>query len=185
MVYFAEGVGRFYMSQDACMALGIIAREFPTPMAAGRGYNSALQSLTGPNGSRNHGTLNYSSGMVQSCVPPVPNSCISPHVQPMGVQQQQVQGGVQHAHGEVGAREKEPLLQDLRGLEEKVREGVVLVDNNVQVQFQASDPRRGLSPEAATGAGVGAVVEGQHAGAKAGVVTGGPSGGATVPNQGF
>ena len=57
MVYFADGVGRFYLSQDACLDLGIIGRQFPAPAALDDGSSTALQPLTGPRGSRNLGAL--------------------------------------------------------------------------------------------------------------------------------
>ena len=117
MVYFAEGVGQFYMSQDACMELGIITREFPAPVAP---VAPAQQSLTGPYGSRNHGTINISSGMPQSKVQPVSNACFPYVQQPEEVQGKQAPGAEQIAHGILGARETA-----LQGLKETVLEGAV------------------------------------------------------------
>ena len=97
---------------------------------------------------------------------------------PVEGQQQQAQGVNQPAHGLVGAREEVPA-RDRRRLKEKVWEGDSF--SNMQVHRQASDPRYGLSPESVAGAGVGAVIEGLPAGAKAGVETGGQIGGVDIP----
>ena len=142
MVYFASGVGQLFLSQEACMELGVICQEFPAPVSA------ASRPLTGSSESRNLMVPSYSSGNCQSIAGPVTYH-ILPHVpQPMGASKlrgaSQNDGWSQPAHSLVGVTVGEQEHQgsfaaaapddDLHGLKEPVHPGAV--DNNFQVHQQ-------------------------------------------------
>ena len=81
MVYLAEGVGDFYMSQEACQDLGVIGRDFPRPQSDG-GMEQTPYPLTASNRSRNLGGLSIGTGEVDcGMTMPVANAVPLPHVQ--------------------------------------------------------------------------------------------------------
>ena len=61
MVYLAQGVGEFYLSQEACEDLGIIAADFPQPQVD-QGREPQPRPLTAPSGRRNLGGLKSDTG---------------------------------------------------------------------------------------------------------------------------
>ena len=62
-MYLAEGVGNFYLSQEACQDLGVIGQDFPRPWAGG-GLEQAPYPLSSSQGSRNLGGINSDKGEV-------------------------------------------------------------------------------------------------------------------------
>ena len=67
MVYLAEGVWEFYLSQEACKDLGIISHNFPCPQVCG-GVEQLSFLLTGPYRHRNLGCLTKCTGGLDSQV---------------------------------------------------------------------------------------------------------------------
>lgn len=80
MVYFARGVGDFYLSKAACRELGVIGEQFPGP----REEDAALCPLTGSSESRNLGGPSPDLGRSQLLSVKQPLMDSSPNVPVLG-----------------------------------------------------------------------------------------------------
>ena len=163
MVYFARGVGEFYLSQEACMDLGIISGEFPEP---GGVSASAPHPLTVPMG-RNLGGFHHSTGGLQSDVG-APSNVASPTYDTVAVpgltggdsgvqenvprlaRQDDGKGWSQPARRDERAILPEMKEPSVRGPEKTVQGGEVpnMVPNTVQVHGPGSGALGEIGQEA-------------------------------------